>query len=263
MLISGAGSGIGFAMASGLAASGYRVAAIDKDEEALGRLALAAAESAGEILPIRADLRVVSDCLNAAKEAGAHFGQVDGLINNVGIGVSAIRGDAESNHPSIDEITPAVWDEFFSINVRAAFVLTHAVYPVLKQRGWGRIINITTSYRTMLRVLPYGATKSALEAMSAVWATEAAGSGVTVNVLVPGGPTDTPLIAEASGWDRQRMLRPEIMIPPIRWLVSEEANNTNGCRVTAKEWDCTLSGSDALQRASRRIGWPELSESRS
>lgn len=66
----------------------------------------------------------------------------------------------------------------------------------MKRRGFGRIINNTTSYVTMLRVLPYGAAKAALESMSAVWAKELEGSGVNVNVLVPGGPTDTPMIAD-------------------------------------------------------------------
>ena len=57
--------------------------------------------------------------------------------------------------------------------------------------------------------------------MSAVWATELEGSPITVNVLVPGGPTDTPMISDQSGWLREKMLRPEIMGPPIAWLVSD------------------------------------------
>ena len=75
----------------------------------------------------------------------------------------------------------------------------------------------------MLRVLPYGAAKAALESMSAVWAKELEGSGVNVNVLVPGGPTDTPMIADENGWPRDKMLRPGIMGPPTAWLVSDEA----------------------------------------
>jgi NAD(P)-dependent dehydrogenase (short-subunit alcohol dehydrogenase family) len=72
----------------------------------------------------------------------------------------------------------------------------------------------------MLRVLPYGATKSALESMSAIWAAELKERGITVNVLIPGGPTDTPFISEGAGWDRAKMLRPEIMGPPACWLIS-------------------------------------------
>ena len=111
----------------------------------------------------------------------------------------------------------------------------------------------------MLRVLPYGAAKAALESMSAVWAKELDGSGITVNVLVPGGPTDTPLIADGSGWPRDKMLRPEIMGPATAWLVSHEAKNFSGRRITAARWDKNLPAAEAAARASRAIGWPELS----
>jgi NAD(P)-dependent dehydrogenase (short-subunit alcohol dehydrogenase family) len=110
----------------------------------------------------------------------------------------------------------------------------------------------------MLRVLPYGATKSALESMSAIWATELKDRGITVNVLIPGGPTDTPFIADASGWDRAKMLKPEIMGPPACWLVSDESAGYTGHRIIAAHWDTALSGSANSIKAGRAIGWPEL-----
>jgi NAD(P)-dependent dehydrogenase (short-subunit alcohol dehydrogenase family) len=128
----------------------------------------------------------------------------------------------------------------------------------MKAAGFGRIVNNTTSYLTMLRVLPYGAAKAAFESMSAVWAAELAGGPVTCNVLVPGGPTDTPLIADESGWDRKKMLRPEIMGPPIAWLLSDASASFNGQRITAARWDATLPGAEAAKKAARAIGWPEL-----
>ena len=96
-----------------------------------------------------------------------------------------------------------------AVFVRAPIILVRAALPQMKARGFGRIVNNTTSYITMLRVLPYGAAKAALESMSAVWAKELDGGPVTVNVLVPGGPTDTPFIAPESGWPRDKMLRPD------------------------------------------------------
>jgi NAD(P)-dependent dehydrogenase (short-subunit alcohol dehydrogenase family) len=110
----------------------------------------------------------------------------------------------------------------------------------------------------MLRVMPYGAAKAAFESLSAVWAKELDGSGITVNVLVPGGPTDTPLISDASGWPREKMLRPDIMGPPTRWLLSDASDGFNGQRITAARWDTTLPVAEAARRASRPIGWPEL-----
>jgi NAD(P)-dependent dehydrogenase (short-subunit alcohol dehydrogenase family) len=124
--------------------------------------------------------------------------------------------------------------------------------------GWGRVINNTTSFFTMLRVLPYGATKAALESASAVWAKELDGSGVTVNVVVPGGPTDTAFIADQSGINRDKMLRPEVMAPPVRWLASEQSGGTTGRRFIAALWDASLPAEDAAENAGAPIGWPEL-----
>jgi NAD(P)-dependent dehydrogenase (short-subunit alcohol dehydrogenase family) len=180
------------------------------------------------------------------------------VINNAGIGMSAVRPDAEARHPTIEELTPGMWERFFAIFVRAPMAITRAAVPEMKRRAWGRIINNTTSYLTMLRVLPYGAAKAALESMSAVWAKELDGSGITVNVLVPGGPTDTPLIAPESGWPREKMLRPEIMGPPTGWLISDPANGVTAQRFTAARWDAGLPPAEAARRAGRAIGWPEL-----
>jgi NAD(P)-dependent dehydrogenase (short-subunit alcohol dehydrogenase family) len=112
----------------------------------------------------------------------------------------------------------------------------------------------------MLRVLPYGATKAALEAMSAVWATELEGTGITVNVLVPGGPTDTGFVADDAGFTRDRMLKPAIMAPPAAWLISDEADQTTGQRFTAARWDAQVPVSEAIRAAGRPIAWPELSQ---
>ena len=138
-------------------------------------------------------------------------------------------------------------------------MLTRATLPLMRNGGFGRIINNTTSYRTMLRVLPYGSAKAALESMSAVWAKEVEGSAITVNVLVPGGPTDTPMISDQAGWPREKMLRPGIMGPPILWLVSDDSAGFNGQRITAARWNASLPPAEAAKRASRAIGWPELS----
>jgi NAD(P)-dependent dehydrogenase (short-subunit alcohol dehydrogenase family) len=258
VLLTGASGGIGRVMTQALLAAGHAVAAVDRDAAALTRLTAQHGAAKDRLHPIVADLATASGCDSAVAAARTRFGAIDAVINNAGIGMSSVRPDAEARAPGIAELTPEIWDGFMAIFVRAPLMLVRAALPDMKRRGFGRIVNNTTSYVTMLRVLPYGAAKAALESMSAVWAKELDGSGITVNVLVPGGPTDTPLIDDASGWPRDKMLRPEIMGPPTAWLVSDEAGAFTGRRITAARWDTALEPADAAQRASRAIGWPEL-----
>jgi NAD(P)-dependent dehydrogenase (short-subunit alcohol dehydrogenase family) len=253
VLVTGAAGGIGSAITRALIDAGHSVAAIDRDAEGLKRLA-----TTERVLPIMADLASEAGCREAVASTVARFGRLDAVINNAGIGVSSLRPDAEIKWPSIEELTCEVWDNFFAINTRAPWLITQAALPHMRQGGFGRIVNVTTSFRTMLRILPYGATKSALEAMSAVWAQELEGDGITVNVLIPGGPTDTAIISDGSGWDRAKMLRPAIMGPPACWLVSDEAAGYTGQRIIAANWDGKLSGAEAAAKAGRAIGWPEL-----
>ena len=251
VLVTGAASGIGLAIANALIAEGHSVVALDRDADALGRMT-----ASDRLHPIMLDVSSEGACKEAVASAAARFGRLDAVINNAGIGPSSLRPDAEQNLPRIEELTTDVWDNFFAINVRAPMLLVQAALPHMK--GFGRIINNTTSFRTMLRVLPYGATKSALESMSAIWATELKDRGITVNVLIPGGPTDTPFISDGAGWDRAKMLRPEIMGPPAIWLISDEAADYTGNRIIAANWDTALPPVDAAKKAGRAIGWPEL-----
>jgi NAD(P)-dependent dehydrogenase (short-subunit alcohol dehydrogenase family) len=260
VLLTGAAGGIGRVMVDALLADGHKVGAVDRDAAGLERLAtLPATRGARERLhTVAADLATEAGCSDAAATVSAKLGAIDAVINNAGIGMSSIRPDAEARHPGIDELTPETFDRFFAIFMRAPVALVRAALPAMKQRGFGRIVNNTTSYLTMLRVLPYGAAKAALESMSAVWAKELEGTGITCNVLVPGGPTDTPLIAPESGWARDKMLRPDIMGPPTRWLVSDASDGVTGQRFTAARWDPALPAAEAAKRSGRAIGWPEL-----
>ena len=252
-LVTGAAGGIGAAITRALVAAGHSVAAVDRDATRLNALA-----TSDRIHPIRAELADAAGCREAVASAVARFDRLEAVINNAGIGMSSIRPDGELNLPGIEELTVETWDNFFAINVRAPMLITKEALAHMRAGKFGRVINNTTSFRTMLRVLPYGATKSALESMSAIWAKELEDEGITVNVLIPGGPTDTPFIHADAGWDRAKMLRPEIMGPPAAWLVSDESAGYSGHRIIAANWDTALSGSANSIKAGRAIGWPEL-----
>jgi NAD(P)-dependent dehydrogenase (short-subunit alcohol dehydrogenase family) len=261
VILTGAAGGIGRAIAQSLLADGHCIAAVDKDEGALRHLTneFQGFNAAGRLHAIVCDLGLERACEEAVDSAARHFGRIEAVINNAGIGVSSIRPDAELHHPTIEELTSDIWDLFFAVNVRAPMLMVRAALPRMKAAGWGRVVNNTTSFLTMMRVLPYGATKAALEAISAVWAAELAETGITVNVLIPGGPTDTPFIANGSGFPREQMLKPEIMGPPASWLLSDASRLMTGQRITAARWDRQRPPSEAAKASARAIGWPELS----
>jgi NAD(P)-dependent dehydrogenase (short-subunit alcohol dehydrogenase family) len=84
------------------------------------------------------------------------------------------------------------------------------------------------------------------------------GSGVTANVLVPGGMTDTRIIPDAAVADRSRMLRPDIMVPPLLWLVSDAAATVSGRRFLAAHWDSALPPSEAAEKCGAPIAWKSI-----
>lgn len=257
-LITGGGGGIGGALCTAIAATGTRVAVVDRDETAAQRIARSIGDRA---VAIGGDVSTEAGCAAAVRATERLLGPVDILINNAGIGLSALRPDGERNLPDLQEVTPEIFDRFIAVNLRGPFLMTRLVTPGMRERGWGRVINNTTSFFTMLRTFPYGALKASLEAASAVWATEMEGSGVTVNVLVPGGPTDTAFIADGSGMDRSTMLRPDVMGPPAAWLASPASDGFTGRRIVAAYWDADAGVEAAVAKAASPIGWPELAQS--
>lgn len=262
-LITGGAGGIGRAMAQALATDGINTAVFDIDGEAAKRVTAELSEGFGNdrVLAVIGDVSDESACNNAVSRCVDHFGSVDILVNNAGIGVSSIRPDAERNHPSIEEIDRALWDRFFAVNVTGPMLMMRAATPGMRAKGWGRVINNTTSFFTMLRVLPYGASKAALESMSAVWAKELENTGITVNVLVPGGPTDTAFISDEAGIPRDKMLQPAIMGAPVRWLASTASDGMTGQRFVAASWDTGKDAAQAAVLAGAPIGWPDLAKS--
>lgn len=256
ILITGAASGIGKAVASALLGDGHTVTVVDVNAESL-----ASAEKdlgpADRVHFVHADITSDADCERAVAESVQRFGSLQVLFNNAGLGMGVVRDDAEVKHPTIEELTPEIWELFFNVNCLGPIRMTRAAIAELKNGNWGRIINNSTSYLTMLRVQPYGAVKSALESTAAVWAKELDGSGITVNIVVPGGPTDTPFVREI-GIPRQKMLRPTVMAPPIQWLMSDESNGFTGRRIVAGHWDTTLAPATAAAKVARSIAWPEL-----
>ena len=258
-IVTGAAGGIGQKLVRGLLDAGIRVAAVDRDRDLLATSANA--WSGGDaLITIAADLAQDEAAEEIVSTARSCFGHIDILVNNAGIGPGAIRPDSWQSPLKFWEITSPEWRRFVAVHTTAPLALARALAPEMMRRGWGRIINVTTSLGTMLNAgMPtYGPSKAALEAMSAIWAKDLAGSGVTVNVLVPGGVTNTPMISDTAGFARDRLIQPEVMVPPLLWLVSDAAAAVTGRRFIAIRWDPSLPPVQAAEKAGAPVAWSDI-----
>ena len=256
-LVSGAGStvGLGRAMTLALVRAGARVAMMDLDAESLEQSAADARAVGGAecVTTIVGDVTKPEDAQRSVAAAVSALGGLHVLINNAGINP---RFEPGADGPVYSQITPDAWLRTMAVNVNGPFFMARAATPHLLRQGWGRIIGITTSLDTMIRGAPYGPSKAAHEAFIAVMARELAGTGVTANVLIPGGGVATNMTAGVRNPADQ--LRPEVMQAPAVWLASEASNGLNGRRFVAQFWDEELPLDERLAKASAPAGWPQL-----
>lgn len=264
-IVTGGAGGIGRSVVRALLAEGAKVAILDIDRDSLDRFA-AELNSNGRGPQYLADVHDVSDpraCESVVERVVQELGGLHILINNAALGMGVIRMDHMTNLVRLDEITPEIWQSFVDINLSGPIYMMRAAMPQLLAQSWGRVINVTTSFFTMLRggFAPYGPVKAGLEAMSAGHAKEFAGTGVTVNVVIPGGPTDTPMVPDDVGFDRADLISPDAMAPPMIWLCSSTDDSVTGNRYVAADWDSSLPAEQAAARSVAPIGWPGLAQS--
>jgi NAD(P)-dependent dehydrogenase (short-subunit alcohol dehydrogenase family) len=261
-ILTGAAGGIGRALTEALLGAGIRVAAVDRTAEGLAALT-AGAQARGHaaaLLTIEADLASDSAPAEIVGRARSHFGKIDILINNAGVGQATLRAENWQQPIRFWEVRPDQWRLFVAVHTTAPLALATAVMPDMVDAHWGRIVNVTTSLGTMIRSgsPTYGPSKAALEALSAIMAKDLDGTGVTVNVLVPGGVTNTPMVPQEAGFDRSEMIQPEAMAAPLLWLVSEGAAEVTGRRFLAVHWDSKLAPEQAAEKAGSPVAWTEI-----
>ncbi len=261
-IVTGAAGGIGRALVGGLLGAGLRVAAVDRAADGLAALADNARErqQGANLLTIEADLARDDAAAEIVSAARARFGTIDILVNNAGVGQATIRTDNRQNPIKFWEVTPEQWKLFVAVHNNAPMALSRAVVHDMMRQGWGRIVNVTTSLGTMIRdgSPTYGPTKAALEAFSAIMAKDLAGTGVTVNVLVPGGVTNTGMVPLTAGYDREEMIQPAVMAPPLVWLVSDAAGGVSGRRFLAVHWDPALPPAEAAENSGAPVAWTSI-----
>jgi NAD(P)-dependent dehydrogenase (short-subunit alcohol dehydrogenase family) len=258
-IVTGAAGGIGRELVLGLLGRGLGVAAVDRAVEGLAELAQIARQRqpGAALLTVEADLAADEAIDTIVAAARGRFGTIDVLVNNAGVGQASLRRDNRQQPIKFWEVAPDQWRLFVAVHTSAPLALARVLVHDMMRQKWGRIVNVTTSLGTMIREgsPTYGPSKAALEALSAIMAKDLAGTGVTVNVLVPGGVTNTPMVPLEAGYDRAEMIQPAVMAPPLAWLVSDAAADVTGRRFLAVHWDPGLPPAEAAAKAGAPVAW--------
>lgn len=233
-IVTGAASGIGAATALRLAADGMAVAVLDVAEEGAGKTVRDIKAGGGAAIAVRADVSVQDEVEQAVKQVTAELGAPSVLVNNAGI----LRNRPFSN------MTIEDWDAVIKVNLRSAFLACKAVYPCMRDLGWGRIVNVSSMAATGERnQANYGAAKAGLQALTKTLAIELGADGITVNAVAPGYIVTGMTAASAEGWGLpfekvqeimatqipvRRVGQPEDIAHIIAFLASEDASFITG-----------------------------------
>ena len=260
-IVTGAGRGLGRSMALGLARAGANVVlTAARNRREIDEVAQEAAKttSAGKVSTHIADVASEEACRRIVSETVRELGAVHILVNNAGRGMRFVSETFFDTPTKFWQTDPSVWKMIVDTNVNGPFLMSRAAVPHMLTQRWGRIINISINHETMRRrgFSPYGPSKAALESETIIWAEDLAGTGVTVNALLPGGATDTGMVPQdIPAHLRKQLLPPDIMIPPLLWLVSEAASGVTGSRFTANLWNDQLPPEQAAAKSRTSAGW--------
>jgi NAD(P)-dependent dehydrogenase (short-subunit alcohol dehydrogenase family) len=235
-LVTGGTSGLGFAMSQALAQAGARVVLTGRTEQ---RVLQAAARIGDLVTGLVMDVRDEQSVAVGVDGALAVLGGLDVLVNNAGIGMRTVNPDFMTEPMGFWRVSPDGFRDLLATNVLGYFLVARAVVPHMLQAGRGKIINISVNESTMRRrgFTPYGPSRAATEALSHIMAADLAGTGIDVNLLLPGGATRTGMTPDdAPEGVRASWLDPAIMGPPVCWLASRASDGLTDQRIVATEF---------------------------
>ncbi len=241
-LVTGAGRGIGAAIATTLAAAGARIVLAARTSRHLDAVAAEIAAGGGQAVPLPCDVTSESAVQQLARDATDAVGAIDILVNNAGTAHSAPLAKI-----SLDD-----WQRLFLVNATSTFLCMRAFVPAMMDREWGRVVNIASVAGIMgdQYIASYSAAKHAVLGLTRSVAAEAAQRGVTVNAVCP-GYVDTPMtdesvrrIATATGRSerdardailartaQRRLITPEEVAHVVLSLCHESAHGVNGASI--------------------------------
>ena len=242
VVVTGAGRGMGRAVAERLAAGGALVVVNDVDEARATHVADELAAGGAEALGVTGDVTVAADVARLVETARERFGDVDVLVNNAGI----------LRRTGILELEEEEWDLVLDVNVKGTYLCTRAVLPAMKEAGWGRIVNFSSTAGRSVSTLGgphYTTAKAAVLGFTRAVAKEMAPFGITVNAVCP-GLVDTEMVQEViTGAEARdyadlfpigRLAQPQEVAELVAFLASDRAAYITGASLDINGGDLML-----------------------
>jgi NAD(P)-dependent dehydrogenase (short-subunit alcohol dehydrogenase family) len=246
VVVTGGGRGFGWLIGQALLKQGAKVVltATRHPQELEARVQdVAGFGAADRCHTVVGDVCDPQSCTEVIEATLDRFGRVDVLMNNAGRGTGEYRMSMTEPVPFY-EIPIEGWRTIINTNLNGTFFMTRAAIPHMLAQGFGKIVNFSTSLTTMVGfgLSGYGASKAGIETATVVWAKELTDTGVDVNVLLPGGASDTDFITQSMmpgkvGERGGPLLPANVIVPPALWLASDLSNGVSGRRLIGKFWD--------------------------
>lgn len=242
VLVTGASKGLGRAMAEALAKAGASVVFTARSTNDLVECTKPLKEDGFDVFYQKMDVRDDGSIRTVADWVKNRWGRLDLLINNAGIGMRTVNPAFITDPQPFYQVSSHGFRDLIDTNLTGYFLVSRAFIPLLQESPKGKIINISMNHSTMKRkgFVPYGPSRAGAESLSYIMSEDLKEFGITVNILLPGGATETGMIPEEHKEEIKKhihLMKPDIMDEATLFLASDESDGISGQRIVASRFN--------------------------